>query len=105
MTDSYYSSRQARVNGRRVFRLTYELNELRALLAESATALAELGEKALEVKPTLDRPTRPNDPDPSWTPWNRYLEVPVSNAQRLAAEIRTRLNADPALGVCEDSED
>jgi hypothetical protein len=84
--------------------LKSETNELRTLLAEAAAALAELHEQALKVKPALDKPTRPDDPDPSWTPWNRHLEGPVSNAQRLAAEIRNRLNAGPALGVREDGE-
>jgi hypothetical protein len=54
----------------------------------AAQALAEVGKRALVVKPTLDQPYRD---DPSQTPWTRFMERPAREAYNLGAQLRSQV--------------
>lgn len=72
---------------------------MRALLAEAADALRNVGKKALVVQPTL---SKPYPDDPRWTPWTRFLGPAADRAYNLGCEIRRKLKAsESGIGQCQ----
>lgn len=70
-----------------------EIERLRALLAEAAEALVDIGKKAIVVKPAL---SKPYVDAPDLTPWTRFMEAPARRAYNLGVELRREIGSKEA---------